>query len=75
MSDRHAPAMHDWRNLIASTVVATGSAVIVVLVRDGVAAAVAGAVLVLALAILARSAIRLASDPARRDIEPPRLHG
>jgi hypothetical protein len=75
ISGRQAVAMHAWRNVIVSTVVAAGSVAVVVLVRDGVAAALAGAVLVIALFVLARNAIRLASDPARRDVEPPRLHG
>jgi hypothetical protein len=55
--------MRTWRRLIGSLVVAAGSVVVIATVRDGAVDVVDGAVLVIALLVLARTAIRLASDP------------
>lgn len=59
--------MHPWRNVIASG--AASIVALVVLAHLGGVAVDAPAVVVLtvALAILARSAIRLAGEPPRRD--------
>jgi hypothetical protein len=57
--------MRTWRRLIGSLVVAAGSVVVIAMVRDGAVDVVDGAVLVIALLVLARTAIRLASDPDR----------
>jgi hypothetical protein len=67
--------MHGWRNVIGSALVSVGSVVVLAQVRNGVVDVPTGAVLVLSLVILARSAIRLAADPARRDVEPPSPRG
>jgi hypothetical protein len=58
-------SMRTWRRLIGSLVVAAGSVVVIAMVRDGAVDVVDGAVLVIALLVLARTAIRLASDPDR----------
>lgn len=50
--------------VICSGAVAAGSVVVLLLVGDRALDALVGAVLVVALAALARSAIRLVSDPA-----------
>ena len=51
--------------------VSAGSVVALAEIPGGALDIVAGVVLVVALAVLARGAIRLAADPARRDVEPP----
>jgi hypothetical protein len=53
------------RKLIGSVAVAAGSVVVIATVRDGTVDAADGAVLVTALLVLARTAIRLASDADR----------
>jgi zinc transporter ZupT len=63
--------MHSWRGVIGSAAVAAACVAVLTDVRDAVVAVAAGAMLVIALAILARSALRLAGDPAPRDVEPP----
>jgi hypothetical protein len=62
--------MHAWRTVIGS--VAVSVVVLAVLAELGGIAVVLPAVVVLAvaLAVLARSAIRLAGDPPRRDVPP-----
>ncbi|MHB1834666.1 MAG: hypothetical protein ACYCXW_06850 [Solirubrobacteraceae bacterium] len=51
--------------MIASGALAAGAIVALLTVRDGTLAACAGTVLVVALGVLSRATIRLASDPAR----------
>ena len=57
--------MSTARTLLGSIAVATGSVVVIATVRDGAVDAADGAVLVAALVVLARTAIRLASGPDR----------
>jgi hypothetical protein len=63
--------MHAWRNVIGSATVSVG-ALAVLAELGGVAVDVlALIVLAVALGVLARSAIRLAGEPPRRDVPPP----
>jgi len=66
--------MSTWQKLMTSAGIAAGSLVVLADVRDGVVDAPAGVVLVVSLAVLARTALRSSSSPARRDVErrPPR---
>lgn len=63
--------MHAWRTVIGSAAVSV--AALVVLAGPGGIAIVIPALVVLAvaLAVLARSAIRLAGEPPRREAPPP----
>jgi hypothetical protein len=63
--------------LIGSVTVAAASAVVLAEVRQGVVDVADGVVLVGALVVLARTAIRLASDPAgtRQDDQDPHANG
>jgi hypothetical protein len=61
--------MRNWRSLIGSVVASAGSVAVLAAVRNVLVDIAAGAVLVVALTVLARSAIRTAADPARRDLE------
>jgi hypothetical protein len=63
--------MTTWGKLVASALIAAGSLVVLADVSDGVVDVPAGLVLVVALAVLARTAMRSASDPLRQDAEPP----
>jgi hypothetical protein len=63
--------VHPWRNVIGSVAV-SGAALVVLAELGGTAVDVlALVVLAVALAVLARSAIRLAAEPPRRDVGPP----
>lgn len=63
--------MHAWRTVIGSAAVSV-VALVVLADPSGTGVAIpAVAVLVVALAVLARSAIRLAGEPPRRDVQPP----
>jgi hypothetical protein len=65
--------MTAWRKLLASASIAAGSLVVLGDVRDGVVDVPAGLVLVVALAVLVRTAMRSASDPLPQDAgRPPR---
>jgi hypothetical protein len=63
--------MHAWRTVIGSTAVSVLA--LAVLAELGAIAVVIPAVVVLAvaLAVLTRTAIRLAGEPPRRDAPPP----
>jgi hypothetical protein len=63
--------MHAWGGVIASSMVAAASVAVLADVRHAVMDIAAGMVLVIALATLARSAMRIAGEAARRDVEPP----
>jgi len=63
--------MPTWQKLMGSAAIAAGSVVVLGEVRAGVVDVPAGLVLVVALAVLARTAMRFASEPARREVEPP----
>lgn len=67
--------MHRWRDLIGSLVASAGSLVLLAEFPSGATEIAIGAVLVAALALLARSAIRLAANPARGDAPAPPPHG
>jgi hypothetical protein len=55
--------MSEARQMIGAAAVAVGSAAVLALVREGAVDLVDGVVLVVSLAALARTAIRVASDP------------
>ena len=57
--------MSTWAKLFAALAVTAGSAAVLATVRGGWLDATDGVVLVISLAVLARAAIRLASDPSR----------
>ena len=63
--------MHRWRDLIGSLVASVGSLVVLAEFPDGATEVAIGAVLVAALALLTRSVIRLAANPARSDATAP----
>ena len=63
--------MGTWQKLVGTAAIAAGSVVVLGDVRGGVVDVPAGLVLVVALAVLARTAMQLAAEPARRDVEPP----
>ena len=67
--------MHRWRDLIGSLVASVGSLVVLAKFPDGAIDVATGVALVTALALLARSAIRLAADPERGDAPAPPPHG
>jgi hypothetical protein len=54
-----------WAKLFAALAATAGSAAVLATVRNGWLDAGGGVVLVMSLAVLARTAIRLASDPSR----------
>jgi membrane protein implicated in regulation of membrane protease activity len=66
--------MHAWRTVIGSAALSV-VALAVLAELGGTAVVPAVAVLAVALAMLARSAIRLAGEPPRRDAPPPRGRG
>jgi hypothetical protein len=57
--------MSTWPRLFAALSATAGSAAVLATVRSGWLDAADGVVLVISLAVLARTAIRLASDPSR----------
>jgi hypothetical protein len=57
--------MSTWAKLCAALAGTAGSAAVLATVRSGLLDAADGVVLVISLAVLARAAIRLASDPSR----------
>ena len=57
--------MSTWLRMFAALAVTAGSAVVLAMVRSGWLDAVDGVVLVVSLAVLARTVIGLASDPSR----------
>jgi len=57
--------MSTWAKLFAALAGAAGSAAVLATVRNGWLDATDGVVLVVSLVVLARVAIRLASDPSR----------
>jgi hypothetical protein len=63
--------MHRWGGVIGSATVTAASMAVLGTVRHAVVDSAAGVVLVIALATLARTAMRLAGEAARRDVEPP----
>jgi sorbitol-specific phosphotransferase system component IIBC len=63
--------MRALRKLIAPGAIVAGAVVVLVDVRDGAVDIPTGVVLVVAFAVLARNAIRLVSEPSRRDAPPP----
>jgi hypothetical protein len=63
--------MHPWCGVIGSAAVAAASVGVLAEAHHAVVDIAAGAVLVIALAILTRTAMRLAGEASRRDVEPP----
>ena len=57
--------MSTWLRMFAALAATAASAVVLAMVRSGWLDAVDGVVLVASLAVLARTVIRLASDPSR----------
>jgi hypothetical protein len=57
--------MSNWLRMFAALAATASSAVVLAMVRSGWLDAVDGVVLVVSLAVLARTVIRLASDPSR----------
>lgn len=64
--------MRAWRQVIVSAAVSVGALVVLAAIGGETVDVPAGVVLLVALTILARSAMRLAGEPARRDAPPPR---
>ena len=67
--------MRAWRNVIGSVAVSVGALVVLAELSGSAVDILAMVVLVVALAVLTRSAIRLAAEPPRRDVPPPTGRG
>jgi hypothetical protein len=67
--------MRGWRSLIGSLVTTVGSVMVLAEFPDRALDLPVGAALIVALAALARSAIRLAGAPAQDDAPAPPRHG
>jgi hypothetical protein len=63
--------MHAWRDLIGSLVATVGSGIVLAEFPGHAVDIPAGLALIAALALLARSAIRWAAEPAPRDVTAP----
>jgi hypothetical protein len=63
--------MHPWRNVIGSATVSVLALAVLAELRSSAVDIPAVVVLAVALAVLTRSAIRLAGEPPRRDVPPP----
>jgi len=67
--------MHTWRGPIGSLVATIGSGLVLAEFPGGPIGIAAGVTLTAALALLARSAIRWAAEPTRRDGSAPTRDG